>query len=63
MNISIILPNLGGGGAEKLYINLAKYWTSLRYSVEFVLLNRSGELLGLVPKNIKIHECLTYKLP
>lgn len=56
MNISIVLPNLMGGGAERLHINLAKYWTSLGHSVEFVLLDKSGELLGLLPKEVTIHE-------
>ena len=46
--ISIILPNLQGGGAERLHINLAEDWLARGYQVEFVLMQKNGELLPLV---------------
>ena len=53
-SISIILPNLIGGGAERLHVNLAKEWVSLGYSVEFVLMQAKGELIPLLPNDISI---------
>jgi len=54
MKISIILPDLCGGGAERLHINLATYWNNNGHIVEFFLMKNQGELLTLVDKNIKI---------
>lgn len=54
MNIAFILPDLRGGGAEKVCINLATNWISKGHSVTFVLMNKRGEYLKNVPKKIKI---------
>ena len=43
--ISILLPNLGGGGAEKAYLELAREFVLKEYSVEFALMQFHGELL------------------
>lgn len=51
--ITILLPDLRGGGAEKMRLILAKQWAN-DYLVEFVLLSREGDLLDLVPTNIPI---------
>jgi glycosyltransferase involved in cell wall biosynthesis len=52
--ISILLPNLCGGGAERLAIYLANDWHSRGYSVEFVLMREEGELLSLVTPGIRV---------
>ena len=52
--ISIILPNLKFGGAEKLHLNLVKSWSEKGFDVEFILMQRTGEYLHLVPKEIKV---------
>ena len=56
--ISIILPALGGGGAERLHVNLAKDWLQRGFKVEFVLMRKEGErreeLLSLLPTEIPI---------
>ncbi len=54
MNIVIILPDLGGGGAERLHINLAKYWSYLGHNIDFLLMRRTGSLLNEVPKEINV---------
>ncbi len=54
MIITVILPNLCGGGAERLHVNLARDWVARGYSVEFVLMRKKGELLQLLPKEVKI---------
>ncbi len=54
MKISIILPNLCIGGAEKLYVNLSREWSTYGHSVTFVLLQKEGELLELLPDEVKV---------
>ncbi len=54
MKISIILPNLKFGGAERLHLNLAKDWSNRGHEVQFVLMNKDGEFLSLVPDNVDI---------
>ncbi len=45
MLIAILIPNLGGGGAERISIDLAKSFTSMGHQVEFVLMCADGEFL------------------
>ena len=47
--IAILLPNLRGGGAERLHIHLTKEFIARGYSVDFVLMQVHGELLGSRP--------------
>jgi glycosyltransferase involved in cell wall biosynthesis len=50
----IILPDLRGGGAERLHINLAKDWVKRGHSVEFFLMRKQGQLLSILPREIKV---------
>ncbi|MGJ7461990.1 glycosyltransferase [Halomonas sp. MA07-2] len=43
--ISILLPNLCGGGAERVNIDLAHEFATAGHDVEFVLMQAQGELL------------------
>ncbi len=52
--IFVILPHLGGGGAERSTLNLINYWSKKNYNVFLVLMNKKGELLEEVEKEIKI---------
>ena len=52
--IMIIMPNLCGGGAEKLHVNLANYWVNLGYEVEFVLMQKKGDLLDLLSPQVLV---------
>lgn len=54
IKITIILPDLRGGGAERLHVNLANYWVERGYSVEFVLMQKQGELLPLFSPRINV---------
>ena len=58
--ISIILPNLAGGGAERVGINLAQAWRESGQDVELVLMERRGELLRSAETEIRIF-CLETK--
>src|SRR5450756_185325 len=52
--ISIVLPDLRGGGAERLHVHLAKYWHERGYKVNFILMQRRGELLDLLPDGVGV---------
>jgi len=54
MNIFIVLPDLRGGGAEKVCINLAHDWILRGHKVTFVLMKKRGKFLNNVSKKIKI---------
>ena len=54
IKISIVLPNLCGGGAERLAIYLAHDWMQRGYVVEFVLMQKKGELLPLLNSTISV---------
>ncbi len=57
--ISIVLPNLYGGGAERLHVNLAKHWIDKGHSVEFLLMRSCGELLSEIPTEIKVVDLMS----
>ena len=52
--IFVILPHLGGGGAERSTLNLINSWSGLNYNVYLLLLKKEGELLKFVDKKINI---------
>ena len=54
MKIAFILPDLRGGGAEKVCINLATDWITKGHKITFVLMNKRGEYLKNISKKIKI---------
>jgi glycosyltransferase involved in cell wall biosynthesis len=60
--IVIFLPDLRGGGAECLHVNLANDWVKRRYKVTFVLMQKRGELLALLPREVSIIELGTNKI-
>ncbi|WP_108647141.1 glycosyltransferase [Polynucleobacter rarus] len=63
--ITIILPTLGGGGAEKLHVNLANYWSSKKYLLEIILLRgdaENGVLIPLLSSNIKVVNLNTLRM-
>ncbi len=52
--ICVVLPNLAGGGAERLHIYLANDWAARGFSVELLTLQNQGELVPLVGQRVKI---------
>ena len=46
MDIAILLPDLRGGGAERVQLDLAYEFKRLGHDVEFVLMQAKGELLA-----------------
>lgn len=49
-----VLPNLGGGGVEKIWLSLAKKFLSDGLKVGFCLLQQEGELLAQLPAGVTI---------
>lgn len=54
--VAILLPNLHGGGAERMRVQLATAWLELGIEVEFVLLRKEGALLASVPPQATVVE-------
>lgn len=50
----IFLPNLCGGGAEKLHVTLANDWVAKGFEVEFILLRKHGELINLLTPKVVV---------
>lgn len=53
-SISILLPDLRGGGAERVSIDLAHEFARTGHEVEFVLMRARGELLKEAQKNFSV---------
>lgn len=54
MKIAIFLPDLRGGGAERLHVSLAEQWSCLGVTTEFVLLRAIGDLIEILPFSAKV---------
>lgn len=54
MKIAILLPDLRGGGAEKININLASDWTKKGHEVTFILMCKKGEFLKKIHPKVRI---------
>lgn len=52
--IALVLPDLRGGGAEKVFVNLANYFVSVGYEIDLVLLKEKGEFIADCDKRIKL---------
>ncbi|SJM91353.1 putative Glycosyl transferase, group 1 [Crenothrix polyspora] len=52
--ISLFLPNLTGGGAERISVNLANELIKRGYSVDMVLLTAEGPCLALLNSEVRV---------
>lgn len=52
--IAVLLPDLRGGGAEKMHLPMAEMWLEQGFAVDFVLLSRQGELLDFVSPKARV---------
>ena len=53
--IGMVLPNLGGGGAERAVLTLAGALLRRGYPVDLVLLRLNGEYKRAIPDGIRLH--------
>jgi glycosyltransferase involved in cell wall biosynthesis len=54
--ISILLPDLRGGGAERVSIDLAKAIAAANHQVEFILMNAAGDFLHEALRDFTVHD-------
>lgn len=54
MKIALLLPNLQGGGAERVCVDLAHAFADLGHTVEFVLMSATGEFLPEVQAKFNV---------
>lgn len=52
--IFVILPHLGGGGAERSSLNLLNNWATRNKKIYLILLKKEGVLLELLDKKIEV---------
>ena len=50
------LPNLNGGGAEKVAVNMLRQLNTGQYEFHLVLTEKKGQYLDLIPSNVIIHD-------
>ncbi len=53
-HIAIFMPDVGGGGAERVNLNLAKGFVEAVHRVDLVLSDARGEYLNVVPNSVRI---------
>ncbi len=54
MKIALLIPNLMGGGAERVMVNLAEGFRSEDWTVHMVLLEPVGEYMELLPAGVSV---------
>ena len=55
-DILFIIPNLNGGGAERVFINYIRALDSHRFNIKLLLIEKIGVFLNLVPPYVKIFD-------
>lgn len=53
-SLAVYLPDLAGGGAERIHINLAPYFLAAGLRVTFLLDRRTGILVDRVPQGVTV---------
>lgn len=65
--LALFLPSLGGGGAERVMVTLAKALAERGFSVDLVLAKAEGPYLGDVPEEVRVVDLgarrVLYSLP
>lgn len=54
--LALLLPDMRGGGAERVALNLCHAFVEAGHDVDLVLLAAEGELLPLVPREVRVFE-------
>ncbi|WP_143751723.1 glycosyltransferase [Maribacter sp. 6B07] len=58
LRVVFLLPSLGGGGSERVFMNLCKYFNKDKFEVTLCLLKKEGEFLPQIEEDptISIHD-------
>lgn len=59
--ISIVMRSLGGGGAEKVLVELLNLIDFKNYSVKLLVLYKEGIYINQINKNVKRYICMIVK--
>ncbi len=62
MKVALVLPNLRGGGAERVTLTLAGEFASRGIEVDIVLMCSEGELIDQVPNAVRIVDLHTARI-
>jgi glycosyltransferase involved in cell wall biosynthesis len=54
--IALLLPDLAGGGAERVMLALSREFSARGHRVDLLLVKAEGHLLSLVPDNVRLFE-------
>ena len=54
--LAFLLPDLRGGGAERVAVNLIRGFVERGHEVDLVVMQREGELLALLPHSVRIFD-------
>jgi len=57
--ITLALPSLDHGGAEKVFLELAEYYCRQGHDVDLILLNKVGSLVGRIHKDVNLVDFTT----
>jgi len=60
--IAIFLPNLGGGGAEKVFVSLSAAFVESGFAVDMLLIQKKGELLDSLDAKVQIIDINSKKI-
>jgi glycosyltransferase involved in cell wall biosynthesis len=52
--LALLLPDMGGGGAERVALTLIKHFIANGYEVDLLLMRAGGDLLRSVPPQVRI---------
>ncbi|MBV8686767.1 MAG: glycosyltransferase [Alphaproteobacteria bacterium] len=60
--LAFLLPNMGGGGAERVALNLIRDFVGRGYEVDLVLVRAGGELLAMLPPEVRVVDLGAHRL-
>jgi len=60
--IAIFLPNLDGGGAEKVFVDLSTAFVQRGFAVDMILIQKQGELLDTLDEKVRIIDINSKKI-
>ena len=60
--IAIFLPDLSGGGAEKVFVSLSTAFIERGFAVDMILIKKEGELLDTLDKRVQVIDINSKKI-
>jgi len=61
IKLVVFMPNLHGGGAEKVVVNMIKKLDQNKYDIHLVLVEKIGVYTELLPESIKVYDLKSKK--